>query len=182
MHNRGWAAAGSAAGAGGLALVLAACGSSATSTHTGAAYGAGSMPSSASSAPAMMAAASAKTATLAVKSTSIGSVLTNAQGDTLYWYANDTKDSPSTCTGSCAAQWPMVAGKAVAAAGVKPAGTLGSVTDAGGVAQATYDGYPLYTYAGDMTPGQTTGNGVGGVWHVFTGTTLTAAGTMSTPT
>src|SRR5580704_5486580 len=132
MHNRGWAPAGIAAGAAGLVLVLAACGSSATSTHTGAAYGAGRPASSASSATGMMGAASAKTATLAVRSTSIGSALTNAQGHTLYWYASDTKDSPSTCTGSCAAQWPMVAGKAVAAAGVKLAGTLGSVTDAGG--------------------------------------------------
>src|ERR1700753_3126577 len=104
MHNRGWAAAGIAAGAGGLALVLAACGSSATSTHTGTAYGAvrpASPASSASPASGMTGAASVRTATLAVRSTSIGSVLTNAQGHTLYWYASDTKDSPSTCTGSC---------------------------------------------------------------------------------
>jgi predicted lipoprotein with Yx(FWY)xxD motif len=80
-------------------------------------------------------------------------VLTDAQGDTLYFYSKDTKDGPSTCTGACVAAWPQVLGKAVAAPGVKFAGVLGSVTDAGGAIQATYNGYPLYTYKADMAPG-----------------------------
>lgn len=41
--------------------------------------------------------------------------------------------------------------------------------------QATYNGYPLYTYAGDSGPGATAGNGVGGVWHVITGSVLTSS-------
>ena len=185
MRNRGWAAAGAATGMGGLVLLLAACGSSGTGTNAGAAYGAsgmGASPSSSSMSGAGTASGTgSKTATLTIKATPAGQVLTNAQGDTLYWYSRDTKDGPSTCTGGCAAEWPMVAGQAVAASGVKLAGELGTVTDAGGVTQATYNGYPLYTYAGDKAPGQTAGNDVGGVWHVISGSALTAAAGVSSP-
>jgi Secreted repeat of unknown function len=52
---------------------------------------------------------------------------------------------------------------------------LGTITRSGGVVQATYNGYPLYTYGGDMSAGQTSGNGVGGVWHVITGAALSAS-------
>jgi predicted lipoprotein with Yx(FWY)xxD motif len=176
MGNRGWAATGATAALAGLALMLTACGSSGSNTNAGAAYSGSGMGASPSSS-----AMAGPTATLTIKATSIGQVLTNARGDTLYWYAKDTKDGPSTCTGSCASAWPMVAGPAVAASGVKLAGELGTVTDAGGARQATYNGYPLYTYAGDKTPGQTTGNGEGGVWHDITGSALTAAAGMSSP-
>jgi len=174
MGNRGWAATGATATMAGLALLLTACGSSGSNTNAGAAYSGSGMGASPSSS-----AMAGPTATLTIKATSIGQVLTNARGDTLYWYAKDTKDGPSTCTGSCASAWPMVAGQAVAASGVKLAGQLGTVTDAGGARQATYNGYPLYTYAGDKTPGQTTGNG--GLWHVISGSALTAASMSSTP-
>jgi hypothetical protein len=68
--------------------------------------------------------------------------------------------------------------------GVKFAGSLGSVKDMDGTVQATYDGYPLYTYAGDMAPGETAGNGAGGVWHVITGSLLvkSSGGMMASPT
>jgi predicted lipoprotein with Yx(FWY)xxD motif len=179
MRNRGWTAAGTATGLGGLVLLLAACGSSATNTNAGAAYG-GSGMSATPSSSAMNGAGSTsgmgtKTVTLTIKSTKIGKVLTDAKGDTLYWYSKDAKDGPSTCTASCLKEWPMVTGKAVAAPGVKLAGKLGDVTDAGGAVQASYNGYPLYTYAGDMAPGDTAGNNEGGVWHVITGSTLTAS-------
>jgi hypothetical protein len=63
----------------------------------------------------------------------------------------------------------------MAASGVQLAGKLGTITRPGGVIQATYNGYPLYTYAQDMSPGQVLGNGVGGVWHVITGSVLSAS-------
>ena len=116
-----------------------------------------------------------KTVTLTIKTTKIGKVLADAKGDTLYWYAKDMKGGPSTCTGSCLSAWPAVAGKPVAAMGVAFAGKLGSVTGSGGTVQATYNGYPLYTYAQDMAPGETSGNGVGGVWHVISGQYLTSS-------
>ena len=116
-----------------------------------------------------------KTATLTIKDTKIGNVLANSKGQTIYWYSKDMKGGPSTCTGSCLSAWPMVTGTPVAAMGVKFAGKLGSVKDATGVMQATYNGYPLYTYSGDMASGDTSGNGVGGVWHVISGQYLTAS-------
>ena len=112
--------------------------------------------------------------TLTIKKTAIGDVLADAKGDTLYWYAKDMKGGPSTCTGSCLAAWPAVTGKPAAAMGVTFAGKLGSVANASGTVQATYNGYPLYRYAEDMAPGQTSGNGAGGVWHVITGQYLTS--------
>jgi predicted lipoprotein with Yx(FWY)xxD motif len=110
---------------------------------------------------------------LTVRKTGAGYVLATSTGRTIYWYSGDSKGSgKSTCIGSCLAAWPAVTGAPVAAPGVQLAGKLGTITRPGGVVQATYNGYPLYTYAQDMAPGQTTGNGVTGAWHVITGAVL----------
>ena len=96
------------------------------------------------------------------------SVVTNAQGFTLYSFAPDTATA-SKCTGACAQIWPPVTGPA--AAGQDITGTLGMITQADGSTQATYDGHPLYTYTADTAPGQAKGNGLnveGGVWHEVT--------------
>jgi predicted lipoprotein with Yx(FWY)xxD motif len=159
------------------ALLVAGCGS-ATSATPGAAYGSGpavaasaSSPASASSSAAPM--TSSAKAMLTVRKTKIGYVLANATGRTVYWYSRDVKGSgKSSCTGACLSAWPAVTGMPEAAAGVKLSGNLGSITRSGGVVQATYNGYPLYTYAADMAPGDTAGNGVGGQWHVITGAVL----------
>ncbi|MBV9792671.1 MAG: hypothetical protein JO016_01920 [Actinobacteria bacterium] len=176
MRKRGWAVA--VVGLSGLVPVLAACGSSAANTGAGSAYGGSGLsatPTSSAMSGGTTGRMGTSTARLTIRTTKIGKVLTDAKGDTLYWYSKDTKDGPSTCTGSCLKEWPVVTGKAVAAPGVQLAGVLGAITDAGGTVQASYNGYPLYTYAGDMTPGDTAGNGAGGVWHVITGSTLTSA-------
>jgi len=103
----------------------------------------------------------------ALRTASIGgtTVLTDAQGQTLYWFAPDTRTT-SACYGSCAQYWPPVAGPDHAGGGVT--GTLGTITRTGGSLQETYDGHPLYTYVGDTGPGQAHGNNVnlnGGLWH-----------------
>jgi predicted lipoprotein with Yx(FWY)xxD motif len=95
-------------------------------------------------------------------------VLADAKGRTLYWFAPDTA-TRSACYGSCAAYWPPVKGPATAGPGVT--GTLSVLTRTGGALQAAYDGHPLYTYVGDRAPGQATGNGLnlnGGLWHEVT--------------
>jgi predicted lipoprotein with Yx(FWY)xxD motif len=95
-------------------------------------------------------------------------VLTNASGRTLYWFAPDTAGR-SACYGSCAAYWPPVPGHLTAGPGVT--GKLGMITRTGGAAQETYDGRPLYTYIGDSGPGQAHGNNLnlnGGLWHEVT--------------
>jgi predicted lipoprotein with Yx(FWY)xxD motif len=163
------------------ALLVAACGS-ATSAAPGAAYGTDLASTSASASTAPMTPAKD---TLTVRKTKIGYVLANATGRTVYWYGHDVKGSgKSSCTGACLSAWPAVTGMPTAASGVMLSGKLGSITRPGGVVQATYNGYPLYTYAADMAPGDTTGNGVGGQWHVITGTVLSkspaSAATAST--
>ena len=77
------------------------------------------------------------------------SVLANARGFTLYWFAPDTP-AKSVCNGSCAAYGPPVKGPVTAGPGV--AGSLGTIKRSDGSTQATYDGHPLYTYVGDSAP------------------------------
>jgi predicted lipoprotein with Yx(FWY)xxD motif len=112
--------------------------------------------------------------------TSLGTVLTNSKGFTLYWFAIDTPTS-SKCTGSCTTFWPPVIGTPQAAPGVTLPGKLGTITRSDGSLQATYNGHPLYTFDGDKSPGQTSGNkvnGSGGLWYAVT-TTASAATTAS---
>ena len=93
-------------------------------------------------------------------------VLTDAKGLTLYWFAPDSS-TKSACYGDCAAYWPPVIGDPSAGPGVT--GRLGTITRNGGAVQATYDGHPLYTYVGDSAPGQDSGNNLnlnGGLWHI----------------
>jgi predicted lipoprotein with Yx(FWY)xxD motif len=102
-----------------------------------------------------------------LKAADIGgkTVLTNAKGFTLYLFAPDTPNK-SNCNGSCASYWPPVTGTPTAGSGVT--GRIGTIKRAGGAAQATYNGHPLYTYVGDSGPGQANGNGVnlnGGLWY-----------------
>jgi predicted lipoprotein with Yx(FWY)xxD motif len=136
------------------ALMIAACGSSTSSTGSGS--------TSSAAAPA--------TSSGALKTTKIGgvAVLTNAKGFTLYSFVPDTS-TKSNCNGSCATYWPPVKGPATAGTGVT--GKLATITRSDGSIQATYNGHPLYTYVGDKAPGQAKGNGLnlsGGVWHEVT--------------
>ena len=103
-----------------------------------------------------------------LKTATIGgvSVLTSANGFTLYWFAPDSL-AASRCTGSCVAYWPPVTGTPAAGPGVTT-GKLGTIERPGGTTQATYDGHPLYTYIGDNAPGQARGNKLdlnGGYWY-----------------
>jgi len=106
--------------------------------------------------------------TALLRTTTIGgvSVLTNASGRTLYWFAPDTP-SRSACYGECAAYWPPVTGSPEAGPGVALS-KLGTIRRTDGSLQVTYDGHPLYTYIGDTGPGQASGNDIdlnGGLWH-----------------
>ena len=95
-------------------------------------------------------------------------MVVDSSGMTLYWFAIDTP-TKSNCSGQCATYWPVVKGPLTAGSGVT--GTLGTITRSDGTTQATYDGHPLYTYVGDKSPGQATGNGKnlsGGLWWEMT--------------
>jgi predicted lipoprotein with Yx(FWY)xxD motif len=162
---------------GALAVLLSAC-SSNPAPSAGSAYGGSTAtaanPTASSGSGAMT--SQAKTAMLTIKKTKIGYVLADARGYTVYWYSKDVKNGGSSaCTGQCLSSWPALTGKPAAVSGIKLNGILGTITRPGGVLQATYNGYPLYTFAGDNGPGNIAGNGVGGVWHVITGKVLTSS-------
>ena len=154
-----------------LALPAAAAAAAALAACSSA--GASSPSSSGSSSPAAAAANTVKTATIAGVT-----VLTSSQGFTLYSFAPDTPTT-SKCNGTCAQNWPPVQGP-VTAAGVT--GTFGTITRSDGSVQATFDGHPLYAFAGDTAPGQAKGNGLnaaGGLWHEITTSGTAPAGSSS---
>jgi predicted lipoprotein with Yx(FWY)xxD motif len=142
------------------ALVLAACG--------GSSYGGSNSPSTSTGATPGVASA---TPIITAKSGSLGTFLTDAKGRTLYLWDAD-HGAMSTCNGECAQDWPPLTTKAApkAGAGVK-ASLLGTSTRSDGTKEVTYAGHPLYYYAGDTGPGQTTGQGsaaFGAPWWVVT--------------
>ncbi len=147
-----------------LAMMVAACGSS---TGSG-----GSTPTPAATTPAPVATTPATssavmTATATVQGKSV-TVLTNAQGMTLYYFKPDTATT-SACTGGCASTWPplLATGSgSPSTTGTLP-GTLSAVTTGNGN-QIEYNGHLLYTFSGDTAPGQTNGEGIGGKWFVCT--------------
>jgi predicted lipoprotein with Yx(FWY)xxD motif len=105
------------------------------------------------------------TTVMIVQKSAIGYVLAEASHQVVYTYSKDTKNGKPTCTGACAEAWPPATGMPQAGpADVFPA-QFGLVKNASGVEQITYDGMPLYLLKG-AAPLATTGNGVGGVWHV----------------
>lgn len=92
-----------------------------------------------------------------------GEVLTDAKGMTLYTFDKDTKGT-SNCYDTCAQKWPPL--EATQAASTE--GGFSQVERKDGSKQWAYNGMPLYLWQGDKKPGDTTGDGVGGVWHVAT--------------
>jgi predicted lipoprotein with Yx(FWY)xxD motif len=104
---------------------------------------------------------------------SLGRILVDGDGMTLYLFAPDRHSGHSTCSSFCATEWPPL----VLPPGVStpPAGPgierhlLGTTRRANGQLQVTYDGWPLYTWFGDDHPGDATGQGLanaGGLWYV----------------
>ena len=147
-------------------FLLTACG---TTTAPGSAYD-GAMTTVTSSAmpSAMTSPAASSRTTLTVRKTSLGYVLANANGFTVYWFARDPRGSSHpACSGKCLLAWFPVKGTPTAAGGVTLGGRLGRITRPDGVMQATYNGYPLYTFGSDSAPSMANGNGSAGAWHVI---------------
>ena len=96
-----------------------------------------------------------------------GPFLVGPDGKTLYVFSKDTATT-SACEGQCAQTWPPVtlpAGASLPSVAAAT-GTFATITRSDGSMQLTYKGHPLYTYSGDSKPGDTNGDGVGGVWSV----------------
>ena len=148
-------------------LALAGCGGSGSSKSSGI-YGDGAAATPAAKSQ------SGGAASVKLAKSGLGRILVDGQGRTLYLFEAD-KGPSSTCSGACAAAWPPLttSGTPVAGTGIT-ASKLSTSKRSDGAMEVTYNGHPLYTYAGDQSAGQTNGQGsdqFGAEWYV-----LSAAG------
>jgi predicted lipoprotein with Yx(FWY)xxD motif len=109
-----------------------------------------------------------KGAVVGTGTSSLGRILVDSRGRTLYLFEKD-KNGKSACSGSCATAWPplLTSGKPSATAGVK-ASLLGTTRRADGRMQVTYNRHPLYTFVKDTKKGQTSGENAdafGAEWY-----------------
>jgi predicted lipoprotein with Yx(FWY)xxD motif len=93
-----------------------------------------------------------------------GKYLTDFAGMTLYVFDKDTTPNESSCYGACAKAWPFYTSGATAQKQL-PA-HIAMIVRTDGSKQFAWDGKPLYYYAGDAKPGDLTGDGIGGIWHI----------------
>jgi predicted lipoprotein with Yx(FWY)xxD motif len=160
-----------------LAVALSACGSNSSSTagsttppssSTGTSAKASSAPAASNApagAPSKAPAGSGGGSGIHVATTSLGQVLVDGQGRTLYMLTAD-KPGQSTCDASCLAYWPAVPPGSTSLKGVT--GAVSSTAAIGGGKIATVGGWPLYTFIQDQKPGAVTGEGMvsfGGTWY-----------------
>jgi predicted lipoprotein with Yx(FWY)xxD motif len=152
-----------------MALVVAGCG--------------GSMSSSPTTTHGVGGSTHASAALVSTRMIKGRTVLVNNRGFTLYTFAPD-QHKRVTCTGSCAAVWPplkLKAGQKPTASGAAQAAKLASDKNSAGGNVVTYAGWPLYTYTADTMPGEAKGQGLnlnGGVWHVITPTGMVIMNTV----
>ena len=103
-----------------------------------------------------------------VADSNLGKVLVAANGMTLYLFMPDAQGDP-TCTSACAGAWPPLTvadGAQVSGGDGVDAALLATATNPDAGPQVTYNGWPLYYFSGDSAPGDTNGEGSGGVWYV----------------
>jgi predicted lipoprotein with Yx(FWY)xxD motif len=120
---------------------------------------------------------------VSMRSTTLGSVLVDSRGHTLYVFDLD-RGTKSACTGACTASWHafLTSTKPVALHGVG-ASKLGMAKRASGKSQVTFMGHPLYFYVGDTKAGNVRGASIAH-WAAFspTGAKLRdAAATTTSP-
>jgi predicted lipoprotein with Yx(FWY)xxD motif len=169
---------GTALAALGVASLVAACGSSAQATHSSTASAGANRPA-VSGTPA-----SDRTLEISTASGRAGRYLTGTGGRALYLWAADRHDK-SVCAGECAQAWPplLARTKPTAGSGVK-ASELGTIAGHGSERQVTYDGHPLYYFAGDSGRGMTKGQGssaFGAKWWLVSpsGSAITSGGSSA---
>ncbi|HEY0754089.1 MAG TPA: hypothetical protein VGD98_09025 [Ktedonobacteraceae bacterium] len=155
-----------------LMLLISACGGT-TTTNTAATPATTPVPTP--TAPP----ATVKTAQATVSGAST-TILTNAQGMTLYYFTPD-RVAKTACTAGCAKAWPPLLETATPSSAATLPGKLSTINDDNG-SQVEYSGYLLYTFASDTAPGDTKGQGLGNKWYVATPDLASAAVKLETAT
>jgi predicted lipoprotein with Yx(FWY)xxD motif len=111
-------------------------------------------------------------AEVSLETTSLGSILADGQGNTVYLFEKDTGKA-SQCYNACASAWPPLTttnAAPIVGGGVDQA-KLGTSARTDGTTQLTYAGHPLYRFTGDSKPGDTNGQGsqaFGAGWDALT--------------
>ena len=149
-----------------LILMLGLAGCTSASDSGGDPYSGGT--GGESSAPADEPAETSEAALMTADS-SLGTIVVDGDGMTVYMFDNDTQGAgASTCEGECADNWPAVTvdGETPEVEGVT--GEVGTITGVDGETQLTLNGWPLYYFIGDAAPGEVKGQGVNDVWWVLT--------------
>ena len=147
---------------------LVACSNDDTPGGGGGSATAASPTESESSTPSASESASGGETEVESEDSALGTILVDAKGNTLYVFLQDT-GSTSTCYDDCASSWPALVAKGEVKAGGSGGvdeSLLGTTERDDGTTQVTYNGRPLYYFAGDAAPGDTNGQGVGDVWFV----------------
>ena len=151
-----------------LSLILAACSETpAASSADETVAVTPSAEASASAEPSESAAASpSDEAAVLMADSDFGAILTDADGVTIYFFANDTEGT-SNCEDDCLADWPAVEAEDSPTAGEGVTAELGTIERSDGTRQLTVNGFPAYYFAGDAAAGDVNGQGQGDVWWVF---------------
>lgn len=147
-----------------LALALAACSSNDSTSSADTPQSEAAASEAAASEPAESSGATGD-ATVLVATSDLGDILTDADGMTIYYFANDT-EGVSNCDEDCLANWPPVVVDGEPTAGDGVDAELGTI-DVDGETWLTVNGFPAYYFAGDAAEGDVNGQGVGDVWWVF---------------
>lgn len=110
--------------------------------------------------------ASGAASTLATADSDLGEIVVDGEGMTVYYFTKDVPDSgESACTGDCLAAWPPVLAEDEPELDGVTA-EVGLIDTPDGQQQVTLNGMPIYYWAQDKAPGDTTGQGVNDVWYV----------------
>lgn len=108
----------------------------------------------------------------------VETVFEDSTGKSLY-YLDQDKATKQACTGGCLTVWPPL----ISAAPISnPAGVSGTFTvfmNSANQSQVEFNGHLLYTYSGDTGPGMSTGDGIGGVWHIAASSLSSASSSSS---
>lgn len=139
-----------------VVLALAGCAQAETGTSPGAGITESASPP-ATDTPAEV--------VLSTGQSSLGTIVVDDAGMTVYVFDKDTPDSgTSACEGDCLAKWPAVTTESDDPEVNGITGTVDTITRSDGSLQLTLNGWPLYLFADDAASGDVTGHGVGGVW------------------
>jgi predicted lipoprotein with Yx(FWY)xxD motif len=155
----------------GLSLVIAACSSSGGGATTPSAAPASQAPAAESPSESAAAESPSEAAaggpTVNLGETSLGSVLVDGDGKTLYIFTADS-GGKSVCNGDCAAAWPPLLGDAAPTLGSGlTASDFTTITRDDGASQIAFFGMPLYYFAADAAAGDVKGQGLNDKWYVI---------------